>query len=342
MTNRLELNWKLDGFVDEQRYYCSETPIDPLNLPAPKDVLAGDVRTYTDVDIDVGKTYYICIGAVKNGVEKLSDEKLILAGIAWEPNDLATKPKLHGTMSVLNVDSENRISRLIDQSGNGNHFDQTVNNLKPILINDEILFDGLDDYLIGVSSTLSMLNNASNAWLFTVVRRTFLDSNNIDRTIFNIHRSTSHAVRFNAQLNSSESTLPNVINFGTRRLDSDAFINLFATTPSSADYQIILFKADYASGVKEIYVNGVLNATQAVSTGTISNTNAIRVPSIGAFFTGSEYARHSNMGVKSITIGTSPLTLLDRQKLEGWAAHKYGLKANLPPDHPYKVLVPTI
>ncbi|RLL31774.1 hypothetical protein D9K80_14640, partial [Acinetobacter cumulans] len=35
-TNRLELNWKLDGFVDEQRYYCSETAIDPLNLPPHK------------------------------------------------------------------------------------------------------------------------------------------------------------------------------------------------------------------------------------------------------------------------------------------------------------------
>lgn len=73
MTNRLELNWKLDGFVDEQRYYCSETPIDPENLPVPKAVLAGDVRTYVDTDIDIGKTYYICIGSVKNGVERLSD-----------------------------------------------------------------------------------------------------------------------------------------------------------------------------------------------------------------------------------------------------------------------------
>ncbi|RKG36961.1 hypothetical protein D7V31_17150, partial [Acinetobacter sp. WCHAc060007] len=77
MTNRLELNWDLDGFVDEQRYYCSETPIDLENLPAPKAVLAGDLRTYVDTDIDIGKTYYICIGSVKNGVERLSDEKAV-------------------------------------------------------------------------------------------------------------------------------------------------------------------------------------------------------------------------------------------------------------------------
>lgn len=77
-TNRLELNWKLDGFVDEQRYYCSETPIDTENLPAPKAVLANGVRSYVDAAVDVGKTYYIRVGAVKNGIEKISSE--IFAG----------------------------------------------------------------------------------------------------------------------------------------------------------------------------------------------------------------------------------------------------------------------
>ena len=74
MTNRLELNWELDGVVDEQRYYCSEAPIDPNNLLVAKAILAGDVRTYVDTDIDVGKTYYARIGSVKNGVEKVSSQ----------------------------------------------------------------------------------------------------------------------------------------------------------------------------------------------------------------------------------------------------------------------------
>ncbi|MGE8542277.1 MAG: discoidin domain-containing protein [Acinetobacter sp.] len=79
MTSRIELNWKLDGFVDEQRYYCSETPIDSENLPVAKVVLAGDVRTHVDSDIEVGKTYFVRIGSVKNGIEKISDEIKISA-----------------------------------------------------------------------------------------------------------------------------------------------------------------------------------------------------------------------------------------------------------------------
>ena len=73
MTNRLELNWKLDGFVDEQRYYCSETIFTAETKPSPKAVLTGDARTHTDTSVEMGKTYYLAVGSIKNNVEKLSD-----------------------------------------------------------------------------------------------------------------------------------------------------------------------------------------------------------------------------------------------------------------------------
>ncbi|MFH7808762.1 LamG-like jellyroll fold domain-containing protein [Acinetobacter sp. BSP-153] len=78
MTNRLELNWKLDGFVDEQRYYCSETPIDLLNLPPPKAILASDVRAYVDTDIDE-KRYHLLLSSVKNSVEKFGEQVSVWA-----------------------------------------------------------------------------------------------------------------------------------------------------------------------------------------------------------------------------------------------------------------------
>lgn len=79
MTDRFILNWDLDGFVDEQRYYCSETPIDINNSLTPKAILVGDIRTYTDTTVEVGKTYYICVSSVKNGNEKFSEVKTINA-----------------------------------------------------------------------------------------------------------------------------------------------------------------------------------------------------------------------------------------------------------------------
>ena len=77
MTNRLELHWKLDGFVDEQRYYCSPSPIDINNLPPPKMVFGGDIRTYIDAEITLGQTYYVRMSSVKNGAEKPSSETTV-------------------------------------------------------------------------------------------------------------------------------------------------------------------------------------------------------------------------------------------------------------------------
>ena len=80
MTNRLELIWKLDGFVDEQRYYCSETPIDTANLPVPKAVLASHVRSYVDTGIELGNTYYVVVSSIKGNIEKVSQVIEVVAG----------------------------------------------------------------------------------------------------------------------------------------------------------------------------------------------------------------------------------------------------------------------
>ena len=44
--------------------------------------------------------------------------------------------------------------------------------------------------------------------------------------------------------------------------------------------------------------------------------------------------------IAGILICNSVLSTLDRQKLEGYYAHQFGLTANLPADHPYKTAIP--
>ena len=96
MTNRLELSWKVDGFVDEQRYYCSEIPVDPENLPAPKAVLANSARAYVDTDVIFDQKYHVMVGAVKNGVEKLSSEIVLYAN---------NEPPASAVMALLNFEN---------------------------------------------------------------------------------------------------------------------------------------------------------------------------------------------------------------------------------------------
>lgn len=67
-------NWKIDGFIDEQRYYCSESPIDPLSLPPAKAIIPASDRTYTDTTLEIGKQYYVRISSVSGAIEKVSVE----------------------------------------------------------------------------------------------------------------------------------------------------------------------------------------------------------------------------------------------------------------------------
>lgn len=340
MTNRLELNWKLDGFVGEHRYYCSETPIDIENLPEPKAILAGDVRTYIDSDCVVGKKYYLRVGAVKNNVEKISDEKSMLFGKEWTP--LNINPKFYGNSDGVLKDSLSRISQLTDLSGNNNHFQQTIDARKPIIQNESIVFDGVDDVLVGVNLTKDLFKNTQFAWIFVVTQRSSLDSSALDKSIFASTVGTSNAARFVAQVNTSNSSA-NSIDFGTRRLDSDAFSNLISSKKSSTDYQMINFYANYQDGSKKIIIDGLASAAGVVATGISSNTSSNIPASIGAYYTAAEaWLRHANIKIKALVVGNTIMNDVERQKLEGWAAHKYGLTGNLPADHPYKTLVPTI
>ena len=108
MTNRLELNWKLDDLVDEQRYYCSETPIDVNNLPVQKAIIAGGVRTYSDTAIEVGKTYYVAVSSVKGSIEKVSQViEISTGGDAYWSN----------VTSLLHFDEADAPSDIKDEKG---------------------------------------------------------------------------------------------------------------------------------------------------------------------------------------------------------------------------------
>jgi len=49
----------------------------------------------------------------------------------------------------------------------------------------------------------------------------------------------------------------------------------------------------------------------------------------------------SNSNISEVVVCNRNLTTVERQKLEGYLAHKWGLTANLPSDHPYKTVGPT-
>lgn len=339
MTNRLELNWDLDGFVDEQRYYCSETPIDPLNLPTHKAILDGDVRTYSDTDIALGKTYYIRVGSVKNGIEKVSNEIERLAGNAWSPLNINPVFLLDDESSVT---SQSGFVALWGSRSSNYFFGQSNQSNKPLVVDDSlngkraIRFDGVNDVLFNNTADLrGSLSNKQHAAVFGVFKH-----NNSSGGVLSAVTNNDGGSRFTVGVSSS------TLDIYARRLDSNSESS--RSIPSASGWIMFMQKIDFSTGRLETYINGVLVdfVDSFVTSGNVSTTLSDRPLSIGAYPNG---VGDNPASGANLSIDIASYFLLDKlvltsdiDKCFGYAAHKYGLADLLHASHPYKNLVPVL
>jgi hypothetical protein len=95
-----------------------------------------------------------------------------------------------------------------------------------------------------------------------------------------------------------------------------------------------------AAGTGTVYLNGSSIATDSTFT-EFEATNTGRLLIGGRYFDGAVSANSRLIGrLAEIIYIESALSLADRQLVEGYLAHKWGLTANLPGDHPYKTIKP--
>ncbi|MEG2273677.1 MAG: hypothetical protein RSC05_15540 [Acinetobacter sp.] len=335
MTNRLELNWKLDGFVDEQRYYCSGTPIDPENLPTPTAILTGDVRSYLDSTArELGRNYHIYVSAVKNNVEKISLDTQAVFGKVWAPSNLANAAKIWSDTDSL---STGALSVLENKGVIETPFTQSASSRQPQVVADVlnghgvISFDGVDDYIAMQSESAGdLFRNTGVGWLFTVFKR------RSGALLFDV-REPSGGSRFLSQTTSS------ALSFSSRRLDNSSTASSTAAADVS-NFGIRFDRLTYSSANLLMRFNGeqVFNAshgTAGLTSNTRSQSNYVSIGERAGNLTGTPWG--GDIACIIAGSGSAP-TSEEILKLEGWAAHKYGLTGNLPADHPYKILVPTI
>ena len=85
--------------------------------------------------------------------------------------------------------------------------------------------------------------------------------------------------------------------------------------------------------------NGFVDGTASNTTGT---TNTGSISNSDVFDIGSRAVGAGPMvgDIAEILVGGATLDTNQRQKIEGYLAHKWGLSANLPSDHPYKSNAP--
>lgn len=271
----------------------------------------------------------------------------------WTPLNMAVSPPVYldADDSVITASggSVSAISNLGSLGANGD-FSQSDSAKKPAIMSGVfgsrrgIVFDGVDDALTcSTAQGLAIHRSVSAAWAFIVYKKKTNDASPTARTIFS-SISGGSVYRFGVTVGQSEAGLANRPRISTKRLDADQVTSLTCPVSSSGVARILLASVDYSVGYGEIRENGSLTASSAtlVTKGLTSNTSASSPLALGAFVSSGAVFFPADVDIACLVIGSSRPSAGEPEKLEGWAAHKWGLTANLPSGHPYKTTAPTI
>ena len=241
----------------------------------------------------------------------------------WEPSELGADLALWldaADASTITLNGST-VSQWDDKSGNDRHASQATAANQPAYLatgfnsNPSIDFDGSNDQL----TTSYVLD-----FPFSISAAVQNDSGGVRGAVGSGSRRPALGI-----LNAA----PAIDSFALWNPDRDrgAYINNTQNT-----VPVILY-SDAASDDRlgwNIYVDGS-NAGQANEN--ISTLNPADIVRIGYTGTSSEYW---NGRISEVVITSQPLSTADQQKLEGYLAWKWGLTANLPSNHPYKLAPP--
>ena len=236
----------------------------------------------------------------------------------WTPALISTALWLDATDSSTITLNGSTVSEWRDKSGNSRHASQSTAANQPTYSatgfnsRPTIQFDGINDEL-----NLVQFAQVSNQNIFAVVDTVNLGT---DYREF-LGRTSGTANNLTILLGgASNSRRPCVYWNGDRAL-------------SAAVQRKAIIRWSFATGSPASALTQVDGGPETTATFTASEltnwNNICRSP-----------FQQADVDVSEIVMTPSTVSTLNRQKLEGYLAHKWGLTANLPSNHPYKVNPP--
>jgi hypothetical protein len=240
----------------------------------------------------------------------------------WRPTDMATALWLDAEDTSTITLNGSTVSQWADKSGNGRNAVQAVAAAQP-------------------TYNATGLNNKPSL--------SFDGSNDILRTATPLGISGA-APRTFAYVGQSVSGIGTPIQIGTEtvlRAFGRAFgspgllyhwvVDLTVSTPAiNSPFQELL---QSTGAVSAGYRNGSLVNSGSFALNTFDSVLYLGGRTAPDFPSATSYA---NFLCSEVLVINSALSTADRQRIEGYLAWKWGLQANLPADHPYKTLPPTV
>jgi hypothetical protein len=242
----------------------------------------------------------------------------------WTPADITTALWLDAADASTITESSGAVSQWNDKSGNARHVAQSTEGNRPTF--DAGSLNALDTILFTQTSTDSAnIKELRNSSAYTAARGSvFLvirpgSSQQLNGSVFCSRQQGLEGFRAAPSPNDQNTVTTNIAG-STGRINGTPVAN-FAPGGSFHTYlanEALLLGAVYpaAASISFLWASG-------------------RDPEVAP-------SRGFNGNVAEIVVMTEIGVTATHQRIEGYLAHKWGLTANLPNDHPYKTAAPTL
>jgi hypothetical protein len=218
------------------------------------------------------------------------------------------------------------VARWEDQSGNARHFTQSTSNDRPTLrtsvLNSKNImrFDGSNDKLVGPN--LSEFITASSYSMFVVGKATSIATNSVN--------SYTNAALYGDTGGFASIYFRSTGLVGAYNWDG---ADKTATRSYTANTDAVFYSELSAGSIRCRLNGGTASATAS------GNTQGLATAlQIGRQYNNNSYCLNGD--IAEVIFFNAALSATDREKVEGYLAHKWGLTGSLPAGHPYKTVAP--
>ena len=250
----------------------------------------------------------------------------IPVSLRWTPANITTALWLDAADASTITLNASTVSGWNDKSGNGRHFAQATSANQPVYTTSAlsgknvVTFVSIDS-IDSLTRAAIPFNDLGNNSLYLVSNKTgSLPSLNV-AVLLSRAANRTRVILANSTFN----------RWGT--YTTGEFPSPSGTI--DATYKISELIADQTANTYLFYQNGTSQGSAgAINVNSVFNDNNCYIGS-------DQYGSLLRGNIAEIVFCDEKNTDADRQKLEGYLAHKWGLTASLPAGHPYKVNAPT-
>lgn len=269
-------------------------------------------------------------------------------GSFWTPASLTTALWLDAADALTVTTSSGAVTQWNDKSGNARHFEQTTSGLRPTYttaaLNGFAVVDFNADYLTSTAatSTWTFLHSSTGSSIFLVAKAGTSSNPNAYYGIAGTNQGSSSQIGLSLTYDDTATSNNNITMFVGDGAFPRNVLNAANNVWTPNAYQIIGCVTDPGNAAvlsrSFIYMNGGTAIANNADSGAPTTSTASFNLTIGA--TGGDSALVG--GIAEFIIVSGLVSTANRQTIEGYMAHKWGLAANLPSDHPYRSFAPTV